>query len=148
MDGHFKHEPRKWSPSPRQLLRLVTRQRRNFDRGGGELLHASDAATLMEQALRDNGYAWATVELNPIHDRSGKDLEEVRFIVDGGPRWKWGLRFFEGAPPDLEARLRSIFSGYIISGGVFNQRVLDSLRSDVVELLRLDGYTLAQAKVR
>ena len=85
--------------------------------------------------------------LSPFYDGPRRSLTTVRFAVDGGPRWYWGRRFLEGAPSHIEPEIRRIFNGHLEQNKVFNQRVLDALHADVVEVLRLDGFTLAQARV-
>ena len=134
-----------FSPTPRQLLNLVKRQRRNFDAGMGELLHASDAAARMTLILREKGYAWATVDVTPIFESDS--LQQVEFWVQAGPKWFWGESWIEGAPADLAEELADLTAGHLAARKVFNQRRIDALHSDITEVLRLNGYTQADVDI-
>jgi outer membrane protein insertion porin family len=91
----------------KQLIEAAKPELRSFETKGHHAADLDDAAYAMRRWLRREGHAHSkvTVRMEP----SPEQVAAATFVIEEGPRTRWGTIVFPGAQAQGEAALRQLF---------------------------------------
>lgn len=99
-------------------------------------------AGLVQRRLRAEGYLQAETVLTPAPDIQPDGLRNLTLEIKAGPRFTFGTVEFSGAPPELEAQMRTSIAQ--TPGEPFNEARLQQLEGRLTSMVKERGWLLGK----